>query len=72
MGLEDIKTEAIANYSAALIKGFEILEDFRNLELGACCNQAIMLVSDGVRFYNKIWSQWFIEFLYRFHTILPS
>lgn len=47
MGLEDIKTESIANYSAALMEAFEALEVYRNEELGANCNQAIMLISDG-------------------------
>lgn len=47
MGLEEIKTEFIANYSAALQEAFETLEYYRNEELGANCNQAIMLISDG-------------------------
>lgn len=47
MGLEEITTESIANYSAALEEAFETLEYYRNEELGANCNQAIMLISDG-------------------------
>lgn len=47
MGLDEIKTEGIANYSAALREAFESLEFCRNAEIGARCNQAIMLVSDG-------------------------
>lgn len=48
MGLEIFKPNKIANYSAALTKAFEILETYRNEDLGARCNQAIMLVTDGV------------------------
>lgn len=47
MGLEEIKTESIANYSAALEVAFEVLEYYRLEEAGANCNQAIMLISDG-------------------------
>lgn len=48
MGLEIFKPNKIANYSAALTKAFDILETYRNEDLGARCNQAIMLVTDGV------------------------
>lgn len=48
MGLEVFKPNKIANYSAALTKAFDILETYRNEDLGARCNQAIMLVTDGV------------------------
>lgn len=47
-GMENIETEKIANYSAALISAFEILQNYRNTDRGAGCNQAIMLISDGV------------------------
>lgn len=47
MGLEEMKTDAIANYTTALTEAFEALETYRNEELGANCNQAIMLISDG-------------------------
>lgn len=47
-GMENIETEKIANYSAALISAFEILQNYRNMDRGSGCNQAIMLVSDGV------------------------
>jgi voltage-dependent calcium channel alpha-2/delta-3 len=46
--LPRLETNNIANFSAVLTKAFEILENFRTEKLGACCNQAIMLVSDGV------------------------
>lgn len=47
-GMEGIDTEKIANYSAALINAFDILQNYRNNDEGAGCNQAIMLISDGV------------------------
>lgn len=48
IGLDIFKPNKIANYSAALTKAFDILETYRNEDLGARCNQAIMLVTDGV------------------------
>lgn len=48
LNMENIKTAKIANYSAALIRALEILQTYREFEQGAGCNQAIMLVSDGV------------------------
>ncbi|XP_055322700.1 voltage-dependent calcium channel subunit alpha-2/delta-3 isoform X3 [Sitodiplosis mosellana] len=47
-GMETIETEKIANYSQALISAFEILQSYRMNDEGAGCNQAIMLISDGV------------------------
>lgn len=47
-GMENIETEKIANYSQALISAFEILQNYRINDEGAGCNQAIMLISDGV------------------------
>lgn len=53
--LPNIKTEEIANFTAALTKAFELLEVYRLDKLGANCNQAIMLVSDGVPMpYNEV------------------
>ncbi|KAJ8956284.1 hypothetical protein NQ318_015020, partial [Aromia moschata] len=43
------KTEQIANFSLALITAFELLQDVRLSGKGANCNQAIMLVTDGVQ-----------------------
>lgn len=37
--LDDIETKAIANFSAALIKAFEMLSQFKADGLGAQCNQ---------------------------------
>ncbi|XP_059614107.1 voltage-dependent calcium channel subunit alpha-2/delta-3 isoform X2 [Phlebotomus argentipes] len=48
MGMEGLRTEEIANVTAALIRAFELLEEYRNDRVGARCNQAIMLISDGV------------------------
>lgn len=42
-----METNNIANYTLALEEAFKILEVFRISELGANCNQAIMLISDG-------------------------
>ncbi|XP_077284622.1 voltage-dependent calcium channel subunit straightjacket isoform X2 [Arctopsyche grandis] len=53
LGLESIETTGIANFSAALTKAFELLEIYREEGRGACCNQAIMLVSDGVPYNFK-------------------
>uniref|UniRef100_A0A336LHN4 CSON011477 protein n=1 Tax=Culicoides sonorensis TaxID=179676 RepID=A0A336LHN4_CULSO len=51
--LENIETKAIANFSAALTKAFEMLQQFKSEGNGAQCNQAIMLISDGVPFFHK-------------------
>lgn len=51
--LEDVGTKAIANFTAALTLAFELLAQIREEGTGAHCNQAIMLVSDGVPFQFK-------------------
>lgn len=48
LALNGIETAELANFSAAFVKAFEILHDYRSSRTGACCNQAIMLVSDGL------------------------
>ncbi|XP_037045895.1 voltage-dependent calcium channel subunit alpha-2/delta-3 isoform X3 [Bradysia coprophila] len=48
MGLEEVKTDAIANYSSAIDVAFEALESSRDNDRASNCNQAIMLISDGV------------------------
>lgn len=48
MSLKNIVPNKIANYSIALQKAFEILETYRTENMGARCNQAIMMVTDGV------------------------
>ncbi|XP_067644741.1 voltage-dependent calcium channel subunit alpha-2/delta-3 isoform X4 [Eurosta solidaginis] len=49
-GVDSIKIANIANFTAALTKAFEVLEQFRTENRGAQCNQAIMIVSDGAPF----------------------
>lgn len=56
--MENINTSRIANYSLALTKAFEILQKYRDpdrdrTDTGAGCNQAIMLISDGVPYEYK-------------------
>ena len=51
--ISDLKTEQIANFSLVLNEAFELLEHFRSDRKGALCNQAIMLVTDGVPFNYK-------------------
>lgn len=48
--LHDIETQEMANFTAGLTKAFEILAEYRGPDqrIGACCNQAIMLISDGL------------------------
>ena len=53
-------TERIANFSMIFTLAFEMFEKVRVDRFGACCNQAIMLITDGVpenykeifKFYN--------------------
>lgn len=47
-GISEMRTEQIANFSMILTYSFELLEEARRNKLGANCNQAIMLVTDGV------------------------
>ncbi|XP_073994494.1 voltage-dependent calcium channel subunit straightjacket isoform X3 [Rhodnius prolixus] len=54
MGMERMEMASnIANFSVALTKAFELLQEYRERELGAACNQAIMLVTDGVPYNFK-------------------
>lgn len=46
--LQKIETNELANFSAAITKAFDALNDFRDTHGGAMCNQAIMLISDGL------------------------
>ncbi|RZB94401.1 voltage-dependent calcium channel subunit alpha-2/delta-3-like, partial [Asbolus verrucosus] len=58
-GMTSFKTEQIANFSLALVTAFELLETYRLLEKGANCNQAIMLVTDGVQYnYKEIFEKY--------------
>ncbi|XP_011687396.1 PREDICTED: voltage-dependent calcium channel subunit alpha-2/delta-4-like [Wasmannia auropunctata] len=51
--ISNLETERIANFSLALTTAFELLETFRNEREGAKCNQAIMLITDGVPYNYK-------------------
>ncbi|KAG5309152.1 CA2D3 protein, partial [Pseudoatta argentina] len=51
--ISNLNTERIANFSLALTTAFELLETFRNEREGARCNQAIMLITDGVPYNYK-------------------
>ncbi|XP_011876387.1 PREDICTED: voltage-dependent calcium channel subunit alpha-2/delta-3 isoform X2 [Vollenhovia emeryi] len=52
--ISDLNTEMIANFSLALTTAFELLEAFRTQRgEGAQCNQAIMLITDGVPYNYK-------------------
>jgi voltage-dependent calcium channel alpha-2/delta-3 len=46
--LHHIETNELANFSAAVTRAFDALNDFRDSHGGANCNQAIMLISDGL------------------------
>lgn len=52
-GIETIKPTSIANYTAALTRAFEMLEETKINSRGAQCNQAIMIVGDGAPETNK-------------------
>lgn len=57
--ISDLKTERIANFTLALITAFELLESFRAEKEGARCNQAIMLITDGVPYnYKEIFEEY--------------
>ncbi|XP_057651112.1 voltage-dependent calcium channel subunit alpha-2/delta-3 isoform X2 [Diorhabda carinulata] len=57
--MSDFKTEQIANFSSALITAFELLQDYRINKKGARCNQAIMLITDGVQYnYKEIFEKY--------------
>lgn len=57
--LVHIETAELANFTAAFNKAFEILQEYRLSRLGACCNQAIMLISDGVPYpIDEVFEEW--------------
>lgn len=59
LALDTFETMEIANFSAALTRAFELLEIYRNNSGGANCNQAIMLVTDGVPYnYKEIFEKY--------------
>ena len=57
--MENMETAEIANVTAALIHAFDLLREYRESRSGANCNQAIMLISDGVPYnYEEIFQQY--------------
>ncbi|XP_034475779.1 voltage-dependent calcium channel subunit alpha-2/delta-3 [Drosophila innubila] len=52
-GIESIKPTSIANYTAALTRAFEMLEETKISSRGAQCNQAIMIIGDGAPETNQ-------------------
>lgn len=57
--IADMRTERIANFSLVLGQAFRLLERFRVNREGASCNQAIMLITDGVPYnYKEIFQEW--------------
>lgn len=57
--LNSIETSELANFTAAFNKAFEILAEYRSSNAGACCNQAIMLISDGVPYpIDEVFEAW--------------
>nr|XP_036670113.1 voltage-dependent calcium channel subunit alpha-2/delta-3 isoform X8 [Drosophila suzukii] len=52
-GIESFKPKSIANYTAALTKAFELLEETKLSSRGAQCNQAIMIIGDGAPENNR-------------------
>ncbi|XP_029036420.2 voltage-dependent calcium channel subunit alpha-2/delta-3 isoform X2 [Osmia bicornis bicornis] len=51
--IANLNTEKIANFSLALTTAFDLLESYRTDREGARCNQAIMLITDGVPYNYK-------------------
>ncbi|XP_076235530.1 voltage-dependent calcium channel subunit straightjacket isoform X5 [Calliopsis andreniformis] len=51
--ISNLETEKIANFSLALTTAFQLLASYRLEREGARCNQAIMLITDGVPYNYK-------------------
>ncbi|KAL3289880.1 hypothetical protein HHI36_023270 [Cryptolaemus montrouzieri] len=45
--LDSFESENVANFTSALVTGFEILHKYNRTGQGSQCNQAIMLITDG-------------------------
>ncbi|XP_043644315.1 voltage-dependent calcium channel subunit alpha-2/delta-3 isoform X4 [Drosophila teissieri] len=52
-GIDLFRPKSIANYTAALTKAFELLEETKLSSRGAQCNQAIMIIGDGAPENNR-------------------
>ncbi|KAF4528188.1 hypothetical protein B566_EDAN014013 [Ephemera danica] len=56
--LDNMTTQDIANFTVALTKAFEKLQQIREDRVGGMCNQAIMLITDGVPFtYEEVFRE---------------
>ncbi|XP_060531508.1 voltage-dependent calcium channel subunit alpha-2/delta-3-like [Cylas formicarius] len=64
--------EFVADLSVGLQKGFEILKNFRLMGTSSKCNQAIMLITEGIDYYYDIsifnYSNWAQDFPVRIFT----
>lgn len=60
LAMDDIEPGKIANYTESLRRAFQVLRDYRESSTkGAGCNQAIMLISDGVPHdFNKTFQEY--------------
>ncbi|KAK9720903.1 von Willebrand factor type A domain [Popillia japonica] len=57
--MSSFRTEQIANFSLALTTAFQLLQNYRENASGAQCNQAIMLITDGVQYnYKEIFEKY--------------
>lgn len=57
--ISNLETVNIANFSLALTTAFDLLATYRLEKEGARCNQAIMLITDGVPFnYKEIFEEY--------------
>lgn len=57
--MSEFRTEQIANFSLALTTAFELLQEYRLKKRAANCNQAIMLITDGVQYnFKEIFSKY--------------
>ncbi|KAI4455354.1 voltage-dependent calcium channel subunit alpha-2/delta-related [Holotrichia oblita] len=57
--MSTFRTEQIANFSLALTTAFQLLQNYRENASGAQCNQAIMLITDGVQYnYKEIFEKY--------------
>ncbi|XP_043503020.1 voltage-dependent calcium channel subunit alpha-2/delta-3 isoform X2 [Polistes fuscatus] len=57
--ISNLETVNIANFSLALTTAFDLLQSYRTEREGAKCNQAIMLITDGVPFnYKEIFEEY--------------
>lgn len=59
IALDSVKSEGTANFTSALVTGFQILHRYNQSNQGCQCNQAIMLITDGPpSSYKEIFKQY--------------